>query len=66
MFQNCGKYAGCAAIIGGEHVYITMLRCPCMQELDSREVSKQQVGFSFVFLVIIALLGIFLGYIVKK
>ncbi|RWW32789.1 hypothetical protein GW17_00002515 [Ensete ventricosum] len=36
------------------------------EELVRREVSKQQGGFSFVFLVIIALLGILLGYIVKK
>ncbi|CAL9776170.1 vesicle-associated protein 1-2-like isoform X1 [Musa acuminata AAA Group] len=35
-------------------------------ELVRREVSKQQGGFSFMFVVIIALLGIFLGYLLKK
>ncbi|CAL9108616.1 unnamed protein product [Musa textilis] len=35
-------------------------------ELVRREVSKQQGGFSFVFVVLIALLGIFLGYLLKK
>ncbi|URE32774.1 Ribosome biogenesis protein BMS1, partial [Musa troglodytarum] len=36
------------------------------KELVRREVSKQQGGFSFVFVVLIALLGIFLGYLLKK
>ncbi|RWW76413.1 hypothetical protein BHE74_00015505 [Ensete ventricosum] len=53
-------------LCSNEYVSITILGCPCMQELVRREVSKQQGGFSFVFLVIIALLGILLGYIVKK
>ncbi|XP_064965636.1 vesicle-associated protein 1-1-like isoform X2 [Musa acuminata AAA Group] len=35
-------------------------------ELVRREVSKQQGGFSFLFVVIIALLGIFLGCVLKK
>ncbi|WOL10167.1 vesicle-associated protein 1-2-like isoform X2 [Canna indica] len=35
-------------------------------ELLRREVSKQQGGFSFVFVIIIVLLGIFMGYMVKK
>ncbi|CAD5195343.1 unnamed protein product [Musa acuminata subsp. malaccensis] len=35
-------------------------------ELVRREVSKQQGGFSFMFVVIIALLGIFMGYMFKK
>ncbi|XP_042427339.1 vesicle-associated protein 1-2-like isoform X1 [Zingiber officinale] len=38
------------------------------QELESvrREVSKQQGGFSLMFLIIIALLGVVLGYMFKK
>ncbi|WOL00230.1 hypothetical protein Cni_G08943 [Canna indica] len=38
------------------------------QELETvrREVSKQQGRFSFMFVLIIALLGIFLGYMFKK
>ncbi|THU55197.1 hypothetical protein C4D60_Mb11t04030 [Musa balbisiana] len=35
-------------------------------ELVRREVSKQQGGFSFMFVVIIALLGILMGYMFKK
>ncbi|KAJ8511677.1 hypothetical protein OPV22_002111 [Ensete ventricosum] len=35
-------------------------------ELVRQEVSKQQGGFSFMFVVIVVLLGIFMGYMLKK
>jgi hypothetical protein len=37
-----------------------------MQELLRREVSKKQNGFPVALVVVVALLGILLGYILKK
>lgn len=37
-----------------------------MQESLRREVSKKQIGFPIAIVAVVALLGILLGYILKK